>query len=90
LFSANKKLRNKLNLLLQEKLIKTKIKNLQDQAIIIKHKAEINEISAEEAEGEANKVEHEILIQKKKLEDRMTSNGLNADEISNRFNNLSI
>lgn len=90
LVGANKKLRRQISLLLQEQLIKTKIKDLQDQAIIVKHRASNNEVSAEKMEEAANKINGEILKQKQKLEKDMVIRGLSANEISNRFNNLRI
>ena len=65
---ANKKLRQQIEALLLERFVKNKVNDLEDKAIVIKTRAEMNEISAKEAEEKAGLLDKKIKEQKSKLE----------------------
>ncbi len=90
LFGLNRKLRQQLEALLLEKLVKTKVRNLEDQALVIKTQAGRNQIDAATAESEAAKLEAKIKAEKDQLKSKLETKGLAADDISNRLNNLRI
>lgn len=90
LVGANKKLRQKVEALLLERLIKNKVQDLKEKAAVAKSKAEAGKISAEEAEHVANEAEKAISEQKENLQKKLETKGMSADEIADRFNNLRI
>lgn len=89
-FSANKKLRQRIESLLLERFIKNKVSDLKEKAVEVKTLAEKGKLDAKEAEDEAKAIEEQIAGQKEALQQGLEKRGLDADEISNRFNNLSI
>jgi hypothetical protein len=90
LVGANQKLRQQLVALLLEQKVKTEIAGLKDKAIIAKTKADSGKIEAEEAEQVANETEEAISKKKETLQKKYESDGLDTDEIANRFNNLGV
>lgn len=90
LIGANKKLRQRVEALLLERLVRNKVRDLQDKAAHAKAQAEAGKIKAEEAEQIANETGEAIKKQKEDLQKKYESRGMDADEISNRFNNLDI
>ena len=90
LVSANKKLRQKVEVLLLERFVKNKVKDLEDKASNASIKAKIGKMEAEKAEEIAEVTHIKILKQKKDLQEKLEHRGLTSDEISTRFNNLSI
>lgn len=90
LIGANKKLRQRIEALLLERFVKNKVRDLQDKAAHTEAQAEAGKIKAEEAEKVARETGEAISKQKKDLQKKYESQGINADEISNRFNNLDI
>ena len=90
LVGLNSDLKKKLSSLLLEKKIKTKIQNLRDKAAAAKIKADAGKVSAEEAENTAKETEEAISKQKEVLQKGLEKEGLNADEIVDRFRNLGI
>lgn len=90
LLGANKKLRQRISGLLLERFIKNKVSDLKEKAVKVQTLAEQNKIDAKEAEQQAKEIEEAIEGQKEALQQGLEKRGLDADEISNRFNNLSI
>ena len=90
LVGANKKLRQKVEALLLERLVKNKIRDLEDKAAQVTAAAEAEEMSAKEAEETAAELKQEISKQKEALQSKLELRGMNADEISTRFNRLRI
>lgn len=86
----NKDLRQKVEALLLEKFVRNKVADLRDKATAAKTKADAGKISAEQAEQVAADTEKAISEQKDGLQQGLEQRGLSADEIANRFNNLSI
>lgn len=85
---ANKKLRDQIQALLAEKLLNNKVRDLQDQASKVQAQADAGKIKADEALAAAKSVEEDIKKHKLLLQQQYEAQGLSADEISNRFNNL--
>ena len=90
LLSKNKDARKKVEALLLERLIKNKVSDLKDKATAAQIQAQNGKIKADEAEKIAKQVEGKIIEHKQELEKKLESKGLSADEISDRFNNLSL
>lgn len=90
LVGINGNLRRKLEILLLELQIKTKVANIKEKAAATKAKAEANEISAVEIEKEAKATEEAISKQKEALQKGLEKRGLNADEIADRLGNLGV
>ena len=90
LVGANKKLRQKVEALLLERLVKNKIRDLEDKAAQVTAAAEAEEMSAKAAEETATELKQEISKQKEALQSKLELRGMNADEISTRFNRLRI
>lgn len=86
----NKNLRAQLEALLLEKFVKNKVGDLKEKAARAQTKAEAGVISAEEAEKIAKSTEEEILKQKEDLQKKYEEQGMAADDISNRINNLRV
>jgi hypothetical protein len=90
LVGANKKLRQQIQILLMEKFTRNQVKDLEEQATVIRTKAENNEIEGQEAEAQAQKLDNQIKDKKDSLKKGLENKGMSADEISDRFNNLRI
>lgn len=90
LIGANEKLRKKVTALLLEKFIQNKVKDLQEKAAYAKAQAEAGKIKAEEAEKIAQETGEIISKQKEDLQKKYENQGMNANEISDRFNHLDI
>ncbi len=90
LVGANKKLRQKVEALLLERLVRNKVRDLEDKAAHAQAQAEAGKIKAEEAEQVAKETGEAISKQREDLQKKYESQGMDADEISNRFNNLDI
>jgi len=90
LVGANEKLRKRVTALLLERLVQNKVKDLQDKAATAKAQAEAGKIKAEEAEKIAKETGEAISKQKGDLQKKYESQGMDADEISDRFNHLDI
>ena len=88
LFGANKNLRQRIEALLLERLVKNKIQDLRDKSADVKARADSNQINAEQAEKEAADIEKAISEQKTALQGGLESRGLNAEEIADRFTRL--
>ncbi len=87
---ANKNLRQKVEALILEKFIKNKVHDLKEKASAARAVGDHTKEEAEAAENKAKEIEKEISKQKEVLQRGLENRGMNADEISNRFNNLSI
>lgn len=90
LLGSNKKLRQQIEALLLERLVKNKIQDLRDRAVEIKAKADANQIDAEKAKQEASAIEQEISEHKDALQMDLESRGLDAKEIADRFRKLNL
>jgi hypothetical protein len=90
LVGANKKLRQRVTALLLERFVKNKVSDLKEKAAHAQAKAEAGTIKAEEAEQVAKDTEEAISKQKGNLQKKYEDQGMSADEISNRFNTISI
>lgn len=87
---VNKKLRQRVTALLLERFVKNKVSDLKEQAAHAQAKAEAGIIKAEEAEQVAKNMGEAISKQKENLQKKYEDQGMSADEISNRFNNINI
>lgn len=90
LVGANKKLRQKVTALLLERFVKNKVSDLKEKAAHAQAKAEAGTIKAEEAEQVAKNTEEAISKQKENLQKKYEDQGMSANEISDRFNNISL
>lgn len=90
LVGINEKLREKVSSLLLEKFIQNKVRDLRDRAEYVRAQADAGKIAAEEAEKIVRETNETVSKQKESLQSKYESKGMNADEISNRFNNLNI
>lgn len=88
LVGANTKLRQRIEALLLERFVKNKVNDLKEKAARAQAKAEAGTIKAEEAEQVANDAEVAISRQKENLQKKYEDQGMSADEISNRINNI--
>jgi len=90
LFGINKNLRIQLEALLLEKFVSNKVSDLKEKAARAQTKAEAGVISAEEAESIAKSIEEAIIRQKEDLQKKYEEQGMAADDISTRINNLHV
>jgi len=90
LVGLNTKLRQQLVALLLEQKTKNEIADLQEQAIVVKTKADIDKLNADQLHALAKKNEEAISKKKEALQKTYESKGMSADEIATRFRNLSI
>ena len=87
---ANKRLRQRVEALILEKFVKNKVQDLKEKAAAVKARADLTKEQAEAAENTAKEIETEISKQKETLQKGLENRGMDATEISNRFNNLRI
>lgn len=90
LVGANKNLRQRIESLLLERLVKNKVQDLRDRATTIKAQADSNQMDAKKAQQAASAIEQAIAKQKAALQGGLESRGLNAQEIADRFSKLRI
>jgi 23S rRNA pseudoU1915 N3-methylase RlmH len=90
LVGANKNLRQRIEALLLERLVKNKVQDLRDKATEVKAKADAHQIDGEKAQQEAAAIEKAISEQKAALQSNLESRGLDAEEIANRFRTLNL
>ena len=89
LVSANKSLRQKLEVMLLERFVKNKVDDLEDKASAAKALANSGADGAANAEADAKKLSDQIAQQKTTLQQGLQQRGLDADQIAERFRNLS-
>ena len=90
LVGVNKNLRQRMEALLLERLVKNKVQDLKDKAAGVKAQADSNKIDAEKAQQEAAAIEKAISEQKTALQAGLESRGLDANEIADRFRRLNL
>lgn len=88
LVGANEKLRQRVTALLLERFVKNKVSDLKDKAAHAQAQAEAGKMKAEEAEQVAKDTEEAISRQKENLQKKYEDQGMSADEISTRINNI--
>jgi len=90
LVGVNKNLRQRMEALLLERLVRNRVQDLRDKAADVKAQADANKIDAEKAQQEAAAIEKAISEQKAALQSGYESRGVNAEEIADRFRRLNL
>ena len=90
LVSVNSELRGKVQRLLFENKLKTLIQSLKVKAAASIASAKVNKQAAQDAIDSAKDINSRIGVHKRALKSHYKDQGLTANEISDRFNNLNM